>query len=207
MTERFDTLRIRQSQLCKHFVSGIETIEQDDIGAYVLLVHAEIESYFEGIARDIAVKAVTIWKNNKITSITLVSLVVYSGSSFKKVPTEIIDLTGKDNDSIDNRIDSAMKSFMGYLKDHNHGIKEENLLRLLLPIGVQSNDIDPAWLAEIDQFGKQRGGIAHQSSMKTTTEESPYHEIEKVYNTVENIFSGIQELDNKLDNILTNLTM
>lgn len=49
---------------------------------------------------------------------------------------------------ITEKINSAIKSFKKVI-DNNHGLKEKNILALLLPIGINSNDLDPnnTWLA------------------------------------------------------------
>ena len=45
----------------------------------------------------------------------------------------------------------------------NHGIKEKNILGLLLPIRLSMSDINQTWLATIDSFGSDQGNTAHRS--------------------------------------------
>ena len=52
--------------------------EQDDIRAYLLLIHAEIESYFEEISEEKVKKAFLTWQENRKKSNVLLSLVSFS---------------------------------------------------------------------------------------------------------------------------------
>lgn len=72
----------------------------------------------------------------------------------------------------------------------NHGVKEENLLRMLLPIGLHPVHIDPAWVSTLDAFGADRGKVAH-TSIKTQQQINPMDELK----TVEDILVGLQKLD------------
>ena len=45
----------------------------------------------------------------------------------------------------------------------NHGVREDNILKILLPRGLRPANIDANWLSTIDAFGVARGETAHQS--------------------------------------------
>jgi hypothetical protein len=60
------------------------------------------------------------------------------------------------------RINSAIESHKSLIRN-NHGIKENNLLKLLFPLGVQYQGIDAALLTDLDAFGSSRGEYAHSS--------------------------------------------
>ncbi|MFM6279608.1 MAG: hypothetical protein ACKN9K_14830, partial [Dolichospermum sp.] len=52
---------------------------------------------------------------------------------------------------ISKKIDLAVESFKRVISQ-NHGVKEDHILSLLLPIGIDSDDLDPAWLATMNTF-------------------------------------------------------
>lgn len=45
----------------------------------------------------------------------------------------------------------------------NNGIKEDNLKKLVLPLGVDWTGIHPGWVADMNSFGSSRGDVAHQT--------------------------------------------
>ena len=54
---------------------------------------------------------------------------------------------------IGQRLLSIIATFHHHVRNENHGIKERNLLSLLLPIGIAHGKIDPAFLADMESFG------------------------------------------------------
>ena len=82
---------------------------------------------------------------------------------------------------IDKKIELALNAFYRVI-DQNHGLKEANLLALLLPIGIDSDDLDSVMLVTMDAFGKQRGLIAHKSatSYRATQTPDPANELNKI---------------------------
>ncbi|MGA9392099.1 MAG: hypothetical protein WBV69_16845 [Candidatus Sulfotelmatobacter sp.] len=75
----------------------------------------------------------------------------------------------------------------------NHGIRESNLLALLLPIGLLPREIDPTWLGTTDSFGAKRGQTAH-TSFRVQQQPDPRTES----TTVSQILSGLAVLDEKI---------
>ena len=146
--------------------------------AYRVLAHAEIESYLEDRVLDLARSAAKMWKEEKKTTQVLVYLFAFSGLTLDKPPDSVTpDQPSKSKAlqeklKFDEKRNNVSNSFE-YLVIHNHGIKEKNLLSLLLPIGINSDDIDIIWLQEMDNFGQKRGEFAHQSASKYKTEQPP----------------------------------
>jgi hypothetical protein len=124
--------------------------EQDDVRAYLLLVHAEIESYFEEISEEKVKRAFSAWQANRTKSNILLSLV-----SFSEV--------GLNQNEIETRVNKALTHYIAKLK-MNHGIKEKNILEILLPVGLEYQSLDTTWLNMMSSFGSQRGEVAHSAS-------------------------------------------
>ena len=87
--------------------------EQDDIRAYLLLIHAEIESYFEEISEEKVKKAFLTWQENRKKSNVLLSLVSFS------------DVVLNQNE-IETRVNKALTHYIAKIKI-NHVIKEKNI--------------------------------------------------------------------------------
>lgn len=161
--------------------------------AYGLLAHAEMEYYFETVAREVVQNVYKKWKSDKIPSHVLMSLAIFM--DIKEQMPEIVSKGAIDKDKeglIENRLEKYVSKYIGILAS-NHGIKETNLLQMLLPLGIHVNEIDTAFLISMDSFGRDRGKIAH-NSIKTQTMIDPFTK-EK---DVTNILAEIGKLDDKI---------
>lgn len=132
--------------------------ESDLIRSYVLLCHAEIESYFEDIAESKVRKALSEWVSIRKKSNCLLSVMAFCVEEINWGKS-----TNNNKEKVDYRVNKVVSHFLNSLKS-NHGIKSVNLCSILLPIGVEYNDLDQAWLNTMDNFGAKRGGFAHTSS-------------------------------------------
>lgn len=151
---------IEKNLLPKIKLSGTYTErEKNLVRGYLLLSHAEIESYFEEVATKVVLLAHNKWEKTKKPSHIIISLIAYLGCKSQDVPESFNDTTRA---LIERRVKESLDSYVKYLKQ-NHGIKQKNILRILLPLGIPLNDIDSTWLLEMDTFGDDRGEIAHQS--------------------------------------------
>jgi hypothetical protein len=169
--------------------------------AYRVFAHAEIESYLEDRVWDTVLLAKNIWDNQGKASRVLLCVIAFSGQEMEAPPDTINPLKGNKNVSLDKlkitkKIDIAIRYFKSVI-DQNHGIKETNLLKLLLPIGIDSDDLDQAWLANMNTFGEERGEIAHSSAIKTKQTPNPADELKRVKQIIE-------ELE-RVDQLITNL--
>ena len=169
--------------------------------AYRVFAHSEIESYLEYRVWDTVQTAKNIWDNQGKAGRVLLCVIAFSGQEMENPPDTITPLKGnknvpEDKLKINKKIDMAIGCFKSVI-DQNHGIKETNLLKLLLPIGIDSDDLDKVWLANMNTFGEERGEIAHSSAIKTKQTPNPADELERVKQI-------IQELE-KVDQLITNL--
>ena len=154
--------------------------EEDDIRAYSLLVHAEIESYFETICQIKAQYALSKWRNNnKYNSHILLSL-----SCFIEHTQKV-----KDEKTLELKLRKIVGIFCETIKNNN-GIKEQNIKALLLPIGINENDLDATWLNTLNSFGITRGQFAHTGASVNIV---PNHN--DIKSNVENILLVLKDLD------------
>lgn len=143
MTVGFAKLRRRITLLEKRFLpprrplGDYTTGEQDYIRALVVLSHAEIEAYLEGLAE-------FLWEAlfNEISSLSPAKPFVAHHADFV--------------------FNNTLKKIKA-----NHGLKADNIRDLLEPFGIRTIDlelIDPSFLSKFSAFGTLRGTVAHGAS-------------------------------------------
>ena len=132
--------------------------QKDAIRSFLLLSHAELEAYFEQICWNVAKRSLDRWlANHNYKSRVLLYLCVF---------TEQTEKIKRANSSVD-KIKEIVGHYFVQLKGNN-GIKRDNILDMLCPLGIDQNQIDNNWLNTIDNFGSNRGNIAHTSARTQT---------------------------------------
>lgn len=203
ISDRFKEMRVRLRELRRHLLpsefspTGDYTDRQlDRARGYRLLVHAEIESYLEDVAKEITTSAIRRWKHDRHPSALLIAFLASFHSSWNTNSDasneEIIQLAKSrvnSKDAIGDVIDLAQKQFIQIVKD-NHGVKEKNFKSLILPIGIDMNCIDNTWMTNLDNFGRLRGEIAHNTK-RIASQINPLDE----FNRVKELEVGLKELD------------
>jgi len=209
-TSRYMELQKRLSELRRHMLpkkfSPTGTYServQDRARGFRLLVHAEIEAYLEDMARIVVTDRIREWKRSRTPSnLLLAFLACYHSGWIEYDETHnlrLIELARsrrKIKDTIGEIIDLAQTQFIKQLKD-NHGVRENNLKTLILPTGIELSELDQTWIADIDDFGKLRGDIAHKAK-STIGSMNPQDE----YLRVKNLLRGLKELDEKLNAVI-----
>ncbi len=174
--------------------------------AFRVLAHAEIEAYLEDRTWEIALATTKAWKAGLGESRTLLCLVAYSGLEMKAPPLSMQPITSSQVDvweeraDLTKRIDAAMAT-LAHAISQNHGIKEENLLRLLLPIGVSVDTLSAVLVADINSFSERRGEAAH-SSASVRRQVDPMDDL----SAVRSIISGLKEIDDAFDTLLARIS-
>lgn len=161
--------------------------------AYIVLAHAEIESFIEDRAQETAFTAIMSWKEHKKTNFVLVGLVARYAKIDNLGQSEMNEKTDDKRMNIMNQIERSYTAFLGEIEG-NHGIRAFNINGLLTPIGIEKATLDQTWILDMDSYGKRRGEIAHKSSKKYTTkiQINPEEEFKTVNSLVKN---GLKELD------------
>jgi hypothetical protein len=172
--------------------------------AFRLLAHGEIEAFVEDRSKEVAQSAWANWSNSRHASRTAVALIAFSGVEMSKPPATLLpqqpsqQKTWPQRVEMGERLNAAVTSFLYGLRQ-NHGIKEENVLSLLLPVGFDTGKLDQAWLASVTSFGVQRGSVAHSSVLgRARNEFDPKQE----FDTVLEIVTGLERIDDELESLL-----
>lgn len=170
--------------------------------AYRVLAHAEVEAYLEDRSREVAKSALDRWKRDRVASPCLLGLVAFSGQVMEGAPESVAPpqpsaaKVHSEKLSLHARVKRASTAYYGVL-ERNHGIREANALQLLLPLGIDIDALDAAWLATVDSFGMRRGEAAHSSAASLTLKHPPDPKTE--FDTVQQIVDGLKVLDEILD--------
>lgn len=194
-SRRFKTLVSRLSYLERSLLPASKPNgryskkEEDRIRSYVVLVHAEIESFFEDRAIDKVQKSLVAWRNNRKRSNCLKAVLAF-------ISSEIDFSNDNHRHSIEYRINKIVNHFVQKI-NKNHGIKEKNLYKILLPIGIEVTQLDNTWLSEMNSFGGTRGNIAHTSIRV----QSPLDRDSEVQRINQRILPEILKLDTLISKI------
>jgi hypothetical protein len=159
----------------------------DHARSYRLLTHAEFEHFIEERCLSIARSRIERFTAAGGHSTTVMSLLARCGGirPNEKRPASLSDCAKR-----------AYAIYKGIV-DGNNGIKEENLIKLLSPIGIDEADLtDTTWLAAVNSFGRNRGQLAHKS-VGARDLIDPLTE----FNDVQHIQAGFANLDNTLRNL------
>lgn len=201
-SQRFRDLSKELTRLKKQFIpkispTGIYSDRQLALTVgYIVLAHAEIEAYLEDRVWEVVINAKKDWDAGK-TRRTLICLLAFSGETMDEPPDTLSPTKGNktvqpEKIKISEKINKAIKGFKKVIKQ-NHGVKEANILALLLPIGIDSDDLAPGWLATLNSFGEKRGLVAHSSATSYRRDQPPDPATE--LSTVNQITEGLLQVD------------
>lgn len=209
---RFKTLvrelnRLRQHLLPRKFEPTEVNYSDKKITqfiAYRVLAHAEIEAYLEDRVLEAARYAIKDWKDKGKVHRILLSLLAFCGHTMELPPTTLnpkkpSKTIPEEKLKLEKKLDLASNAFTRCIKE-NHGLKEANILALLLPIGIDSDELDPAWLSTMNTFGEKRGVAAHMSSTSYKVAQPPNPKIE--FDTVNEIIEGLKNIDELINKLI-----
>jgi hypothetical protein len=147
--------------------------------AFIVLSHAEIESYLEEWAKDIARASEVVWTSSRRITEPL-SFLLATLAERIEVPITLVGPKGKD--SPQRLVEASLKLFQKYYKQikDNNGIKERNVLALFAPLGVPAAALGLTLLPNLDNLGVLRGTHAHQSAKAVQTVLDPETEYKRV---------------------------
>jgi hypothetical protein len=163
--------------------------ELDRVRGYRLLAHAEVESCLESLALAALDNAINGWVIDRKSRPCLIALMAFHEGERVSFPTAVSDHA---RHFLRSRLDSA-KARYSIAVSNNHGVREVNVLRLLLPLGVREADLSGPWLATLDSFGAARGELAHRPGRALTPPDPPTEIM-----TVGQIVAGLRAVDRLL---------
>lgn len=155
--------------------------ELDLCRAYKILCHAEIEYYFEEIARVVLQESLWQWDNGYKVTLPIVGLL----GNFERIET---------NDTINTKIHKIASDYFNQIIKTNHGIKEENIRKIYVNLGIDISEFDITWISLLSSYGTSRGTIAHTSATTQTA-----INIQEAISDTERILNGIEEFEKEIE--------
>jgi hypothetical protein len=129
--------------------------------SFVVFSHAEIQVYWEAVARRILTEADHGWRNNQEFGRVVATLVAFRRPEKVSIPR---DTANPHNGGKFEWILSEAIKTQNNIIQKNNGIKRSNITEMLLPLGVFLSDLVEALLIQLDQTGERRGKMVHKSS-------------------------------------------
>lgn len=147
--------------------------------AFLVLSHAEIETYLEEWAKDIARAAEVVWTNSQRIVTPLAFLLSWSQERLT-IPDAIGTSTSTTGSP--RLAEITKRLFPAYYKriKDNDGVKEKNVLNLFAPLGISSGPLAGTLLPNLDALGTIRGTHAHHSVKAVTSVLDPETEYKRI---------------------------
>ncbi len=149
---------------------GPSADQQEKVRAFYVFSHAAVERYLEDRSIALARRAVQLFVNSGTKRKAMLGLAMYclpvkgdrdpplrKASKFEKRATLAYQLLG----------------FHTRAVQRNNGIKRNDLLSLVCPVGVDEDELDPVWLTFMDAFGGKRGLAVHDIGEEFHAKHSP----------------------------------
>jgi len=167
---------------------SVTALDHLKVQSYILLAHAAIEEYLEGLGREVAREARRRFKSQGLITHALVALI--AAKALDDVADKARKRVSEDlSSNLDVFSELALNKYEGDLNS-NHGILEKNQKNILLPIGVNPETTDTSLMNTMNAFGMTRGAIAHSFAMIRVE-----HTAGDVNNTLKTMLSSIANYD------------
>lgn len=192
---RFRALERRLKKLRQRFLPAAfsptgdyDEKELDHARGYRLLAHAEIEAFIEDRCREIANSTVKKFRLDRRPRAVLLNILSFHPRE-QLGKEKLKAIHGSKRNYCEEAVTEANTAYNKVLAK-NQGIREDNILKMLLPLGLSPAVIDTTWLNTLDTFGVNRGNTAH-TSVGTQQQIDPQDE----WKTVESLLKGLEKLD------------
>ena len=157
---------------------GIATPEDQELSrAFVLLIHAEMENYFEAVCHAILNKSHEDLKKGNVNK-QMVGLIAFNSGAPESYGELLVKKTKKkgedtaDDDKknakflprkLSDRIAKLVNMHYKNNIENNHGIAAKYLAPMFVPFGLTDEVLDPIFICNLDLFAAKRGLYAHKS--------------------------------------------
>lgn len=143
--------------------------------SFVMLAHAEMEAFIEEVALGLFQEAWAAWNQSGVPTKVIVGLLAFSGREHELPPSST---SGNASGDCNQCVQKA-QAIWRHAHASNNGLKETNLLRLVLPLGIPLAAIDSTLISDLTSFGTKRGAVAHASALKVKVRHDPKTEYER----------------------------
>ena len=159
------------------------------------MAHAEIEAFLEDRCRIKANSTLKKYRIDRNPKSVLLNIMAFHLVQDQLGRDRIKAIYAAKKNHCDDALTNANTAYNKTLSG-NQGIREENMLRMILPLGLDPVLVDATWLNTLDTFGANRGEIAH-TSIRTQQQIDPQNELK----TVESLVKGLEILDGLIEKL------
>jgi hypothetical protein len=156
--------------------------------AFLVFSHAEIESYLESLAKEIARTTEEAWKKSQKITEPLAFLIATRAERIAIPPKLLKQGTNDTPQQLRNILSKLFPEYYKQIKD-NSGIREYNVLMLFGPLGLPAAALGSTLLPSLDSLGALRGDYAHQSAKAVVNVLDPETEYKRVTDLVRELNS------------------
>lgn len=142
--------------------------EEDRALAYRVLMHAELERYFEDSLLCAVRTSLHVFNNcnGRITVPAAAAVVQHQSKLFfegKNGATSFYLSKSRIVQGMPGRLELAIQAIESGVVGGNHGVKRHDIRKLVGWVGVDISEIDQTLVAALETFGSERGDAAHLS--------------------------------------------
>lgn len=148
--------------------------DYDSFAAFRLLVHAELEGYFEQKAKRVLSQLASDFSTGNVGTAKFAGLIALFLWK-QAIANPWSDRKGLADKELRNQEATDFKNvaqealgFAGNFISSNNGIKENSIQMLSAIMGVFHDDLDHVLVEELNKLGKKRGDVAHDSWLRVS---------------------------------------
>lgn len=214
---QFKQLQSRLKKLKKRFLSSRPDASgqysekaKDFARSYRILAHAEIESYVRSRADEIVRDALKLWREKRVSHRVVVTMLAcwnknWSDDNSAEVPFPNKDKkdSKKEGITVDDLVNRSFKAYQGKV-EKVYGIRPADLNELVMPLGIHigEEDFGATWLAGMENFGIQRGRVAHGGEAGSR-DISPDDDRRRM----DDLMPGLERLDSKFNELMPRFSL
>lgn len=162
--------------------------------AYRLLASAELEHYVESRCLEVAQIGCDRIGKSQLTA-TGRALIVWLQFQDQRSPAAVPIHEG-DPLALAHLAQKAMETYARSVKK-SHGISEDDLRRLVFPLGLRESQVPAVLAASLEAFAKKRNPASHTHVNRAKTQSEPVEEVK----AVEQILVPLRQLDADLKTV------
>lgn len=159
-----ESIELLKSELMDFSQKQLEPYSKGELlkcRAFVVFSHAEMQVYWEAIAKRILQDAKNRWINESKIDGVIGSLLAYRRKANTSVSQD--PLNPHQGGNLSKIIEESINLQYQIIRNNN-GIKRSNVADLLVPVGVHYEYFSEPLLIQLDKTGSKRGDLVHKSS-------------------------------------------
>lgn len=208
----FQQLLVRLAQLKARFLSvapdasGQYSDEAKDFArGYRVLSHAEIEAFIRGRVDETVRLSLQMWREKRVAHRVVVSMLACWNKNWSDAASSEVPFPNKDKKdektrpiTVDDLVNRAFKAFQNNI-EKVYGLRPPDLNEFVMPLGIHvtADEFGATWLVEMENFGIQRGRVAHGGEA-ASQDINPDDERRRM----DEVLPGLEKLDAKFNEII-----